>query len=134
MAAIFKQNSDGSRKKFLVEKDEVVIGRGSDADIVIDDGLASRRHCSIIHKGGRYTLRDLGSRNGTFHNNVQIKEVELGYNDKFRIGTTYFGFHPNAGKGNTTLMREVSGEANKGKGMHTIMRELSAEIAAKKRK
>lgn len=55
----------------------MVIGRGNDADLVISDGLVSRRHAEIFEDDGRIFVRDLGSLNGTFINNHRIAEVEL---------------------------------------------------------
>lgn len=43
----------------------VVIGRSSDNQIVIRDDRASRRHAEITLRDGNWTVRDLGSRNGT---------------------------------------------------------------------
>lgn len=43
-----------------------VIGRGSEADIRLDDEMISRKHCEISWEDGKVTLRDLGSTNGTF--------------------------------------------------------------------
>ncbi|MCC6511673.1 MAG: sigma 54-interacting transcriptional regulator [Pirellulaceae bacterium] len=47
----------------------VVIGRSSDNQIVIRDDRASRRHAEITLRQGVWTVRDLGSRNGTQVNN-----------------------------------------------------------------
>ncbi len=43
----------------------VVIGRSSDNQIVIRDDRASRRHAEIALREGAWTVRDMGSRNGT---------------------------------------------------------------------
>ena len=44
---------------------ELVVGRGEDADITIDDVAVSRRH-AIFHAGPPLEIEDLGSSNGTF--------------------------------------------------------------------
>ncbi|MDP6447552.1 MAG: FHA domain-containing protein, partial [Pirellulaceae bacterium] len=44
----------------------VTIGRASTNQIVFKDERCSRCHAEIFHTGGRWTLRDLDSRNGTF--------------------------------------------------------------------
>lgn len=41
-----------------------VIGRGRDADLVLDDADASRRHVQVLRRGDLLLARDLGSRNG----------------------------------------------------------------------
>jgi hypothetical protein len=43
----------------------LVIGRGLEADIRVDDEFASRRHCRVQLVGATPTVTDLGSRNGT---------------------------------------------------------------------
>lgn len=43
----------------------VTIGRGEDADIIIDDAQVSRAHARIAYEDGRLVLKDLESRNGT---------------------------------------------------------------------
>jgi transcriptional regulator with GAF, ATPase, and Fis domain len=43
----------------------VTIGRSPNSQIVIKDEQASRQHAEIFLSDGRWTLRDLGSRNGT---------------------------------------------------------------------
>ena len=45
---------------------EVIVGRGSDATLRVgDDALLSRHHFSVELRGGRCTVSDLGSANGT---------------------------------------------------------------------
>jgi pSer/pThr/pTyr-binding forkhead associated (FHA) protein len=41
------------------------VGRGHEADVRIPLGEISRRHAQIVIAGGRATVEDLGSRNGT---------------------------------------------------------------------
>ncbi len=60
--------SQGSRwtDVFRLQKEvPVVIGRSSENQIVIRDDRASRRHAEIALRQGAWTVRDLGSRNGT---------------------------------------------------------------------
>jgi two-component system response regulator AtoC len=49
----------------LAPRHEVIIGRGAQADIPLDDPLASRAHAALRVEGAVVTLRDLGSSNGT---------------------------------------------------------------------
>src|SRR5205085_10972354 len=51
---------------FPVERGrQLVIGRGEEADIVIDDVAISRKH-AVVHGGPPLEIEDLGSANGTF--------------------------------------------------------------------
>lgn len=45
---------------------EHLIGRDPDADVFVNQAGVSRRHARMVISGGRATLEDLGSKNGTF--------------------------------------------------------------------
>jgi len=49
----------------LPDRGTLVIGRGEDVDVRINDPGASARHCTLHVEGGRVAIEDLGSRNGT---------------------------------------------------------------------
>src|SRR5262245_18475076 len=66
------------------------IGRQNDNTIVIDDQLASRRHCVIERSDSGYVLRDLESHIGTWVGKSRIREVRLTDGDCFRVGETLF--------------------------------------------
>lgn len=69
------------------------IGRESRNDIVIPDINASRAHAEIRRDpSGAWILSDLGSTNGTFVNNRQIKSAPLRDADRIIIGTTELEF------------------------------------------
>jgi DNA-binding winged helix-turn-helix (wHTH) protein len=59
-------------QRWTLAKDEMVIGRGSDADIVLPERQVSRHHSKIHYRDGRYLLEDLTSKNGTFLNGQQV--------------------------------------------------------------
>ncbi len=74
---------------------EVVLGRerGS-ADLVLDDPGVSRRHAAVRAEGGRITVTDLGSSNGTFANGHPVSgEVELADGDEIQLGGTVITVH-----------------------------------------
>jgi hypothetical protein len=69
----------------------VTVGRGDDASATIDDRRMSRRHAEVGFAGGRWRLRDLDSRNGTFVDGVQVHgEVELDAIRALRTGDTLY--------------------------------------------
>jgi len=45
---------------------EYVLGRGRDADLTIADELASRRHVAVAWRGDGFSVRDLGSKQGSY--------------------------------------------------------------------
>ncbi len=60
-------------QRWTLDNDEMLIGRGSDADIVLPERQVSRYHSKILYRDGRYFLEDLDSKNGTFLNGQQVK-------------------------------------------------------------
>ncbi len=62
------------------------IGRMHDNNIVLADGSVSRYHAEIVTQEDTYVLRDLGSSNGTFLNDVRITSIPLATGDKVTIG------------------------------------------------
>lgn len=76
-----------SGKIFPVDKPRVVLGRG-DSDIVLNDGEVSRQHACIEVHGQRVVLKDLGSTNGTFMDEVKVSQAELENRAEFRVGGT----------------------------------------------
>ena len=62
-------------------------GRHPESDIFLDDITVSRRHVEITPaEGGGYSLRDVGSLNGTYVNRERIDEVRLSPGDEVQIG------------------------------------------------
>lgn len=66
-----------------------VVGRRKNVGFCLNDSAVSERHAEVTWGGTVYTLRDLGSSNGTTHNNKLIaegEEVELRDQDVLRLG------------------------------------------------
>jgi diguanylate cyclase (GGDEF)-like protein len=76
-------------EKFPLAKERMVIGRQQDTDIPIDDSLVSRQHAEVVRESdGTVVLRDLGSKNGTFFNDVKVQERVLMEGDLLRVGNS----------------------------------------------
>jgi diguanylate cyclase (GGDEF)-like protein len=72
---------------FALDGTEHVIGRGTDADLWLEDGGVSRRHARIsCRSDGRYFAEDLGSTNGTFLGSQRIDICEIKPNDRIQLG------------------------------------------------
>jgi pSer/pThr/pTyr-binding forkhead associated (FHA) protein len=72
-----------------LEHAPVLIGRGSDAAIRLDDDYVSTRHARIAASGDEWFVEDLGSTNGTYIGSVRITQpttITLG--TQVRIGKT----------------------------------------------
>lgn len=74
----------GSR--FLLDDDFTSTGRHPDSDIFLDDVTVSRRHAEFYRQGDRFTVRDVGSLNGTYVNRERIEEAGLSGGDEVQIG------------------------------------------------
>jgi pSer/pThr/pTyr-binding forkhead associated (FHA) protein len=74
----------GSR--FLLDSDLTLVGRHPDSDIFLDDVTVSRRHAEFYRQGGRFTVRDVGSLNGTYVNRERIEEASLNEGDEVQVG------------------------------------------------
>ena len=62
----------GVRRSVPLLKEEVVVGRGLDVDVQVDDINLSRKHLKIIVKPGDIRIMDLGSANGSYLNGVRL--------------------------------------------------------------
>ncbi|GDY32743.1 FHA domain-containing protein [Gandjariella thermophila] len=72
---------------FALPPGTTTVGRGRDADIVLDDSTVSRRHTELRRTGQRVVLRDAGSLNGTYLNGHPCDEATLTDGDHIWIGT-----------------------------------------------
>jgi FHA domain len=82
----------GARRRFSISSRGLVIGRGEDNDVILDEEGVSRSHARISwHEKGFY-LVDHGSANGTFFDGKSIRKVHLRSGDRFTIGRSQFEF------------------------------------------
>ena len=67
----------------------LVIGRGSDAAIRLDDDYVSTRHARIASSGDQWFVEDLGSTNGTYIGSHRLTQpTTLTVGSRVRIGKT----------------------------------------------
>ncbi len=71
----------------------VTVGRSLDADIMLEDGAVSRRHCRIEPDGDHWVVVDLKSRNGTRVNHEAVENHQLKQGDVILAGHTKLVFH-----------------------------------------
>jgi serine phosphatase RsbU (regulator of sigma subunit) len=69
-----------------IAKDLFEIGRRSSHDLYLGGADVSRDHAQIERKGERFTLRDRGSRGGTFVNGEPVAERVLEHGDRIHLG------------------------------------------------
>jgi DNA-binding NtrC family response regulator len=84
---------DRGRKKQL-EQGTAVIGTRADCDLVLSDPTVSRRHSSVELLAATVRIRDLGSKNGTFHLGARIESVELPAGAIVQVGESHLALLP----------------------------------------
>ena len=79
-------------KRYPLTRSRTVIGRGSDADITLDDSGTSRQHIEILWDGKRAQVSDLGSTNGSKLNGEKVTKALLQPDAVIEIGRTRIVF------------------------------------------
>jgi hypothetical protein len=81
---------------------ENLLGRASDARVVIDLARVSRHHARIVVEGAKAVLEDLGSKNGTSLRGQPVKgAAELADGDEICIGPAVLVFRTSVGNSTT---------------------------------
>jgi hypothetical protein len=83
---------DIAGKRYPIAHSHTVIGRGSDADITVDDTGISRKHVEILWDGTRAQVNDLGSTNGSQLNGNPVSKAPLPPDSVIDIGRTRIVF------------------------------------------
>jgi two-component system, cell cycle response regulator len=83
---------DDLGRKHDLDRPELLIGRSKTSDVQIDQESVSRNHAKILNTGQAVVVRDLGSTNGTYVNDLPVGEQVLRDRDLVKIGRTIFKF------------------------------------------
>ena len=79
-------------KRIPLTQAVVECGRSRELGIPLDDDAVSRRHARFEWTGAAFTVKDLGSTNGTYVNDVVVRECALRDGDQVKIGRSIFKF------------------------------------------
>ncbi len=79
-------------EKLPLPKGRTRVGRGSEADVKINDRTLSRIHLELLFNGEKAGVRDLGSTNGSFLNGQKFQEGPLVNGDTIACGNTEIRF------------------------------------------
>jgi len=83
---------DINGKRHPITRARTVIGRGTEADITVDDTSISRKHIEILWDGKRGQINDLGSTNGALLNGQPVSKSLLEPDSVIDIGRTRIVF------------------------------------------
>ena len=86
MALLVVRRGPNAGARFLLDHDVTTSGRHPDSDIFPDDVTVSRRHAEFHRGAGGFTVRDVGSLNGTYVNRERVESATLNNNDEVQIG------------------------------------------------
>jgi pSer/pThr/pTyr-binding forkhead associated (FHA) protein len=85
-ALVVRSGGGRAGESFEAIGDHALIGRSPECDVFLDDVTVSRRHAELTREGAVFTIRDLGSLNGTFVNKRRIESSVLEDDDEVQIG------------------------------------------------
>jgi len=86
LAVLLVRGGAQAGARFLLDRDVTTAGRHPDGDIFLDDVTVSRRHAEFLRDGTSFSVRDLGSLNGTHLNDERVESAVLSHGDEIRIG------------------------------------------------
>jgi len=87
-------SSEQLGKTYIIDREEILIGRDASCHISLKDPLVSKVHCRITVLEDRlFMVEDLGSTNGTYLNKKKLtRPGQLHYSDRLVLGKTIFRF------------------------------------------
>ncbi len=122
------EGPDGAQR-YPVGEASILIGRGTGADLRLGDLSLSARHSRLETSGHGWKIVDLGSRNGTFVNDVLVKQRKLADGDRIRLGRAQFRFMLSGESEDlVTQFRHLLDEAHHRRGERGL-REMADEFA-----
>ncbi len=82
--------SGAADRRYPLDRDALIIGKGRGCDLVLDAPDISTIHCVVTRNAGGYTVRDCESRSGTKLNGDRVREATLHDGDLVQIGPFSF--------------------------------------------
>lgn len=141
------QSGPASGQEFVLEGDELVIGRASDNPVSIPDTSVSRKHALVRKTADGWAVSDLGSGNGTMLNGEVIAdETPLSEGDVITMGDTELVYSGGAAAPESSPSRApvrtarngggaaIERSSGRGRPVRTSRMAEDPEVARKKRK
>jgi len=89
LASIVVFYRGGAEVASMGEEVEVVVGRASSADLIVEAPSLSREHARFSWIGNQIRVQDLDSRNGTYINGQRVKDTFIASGDQLELGGLY---------------------------------------------
>jgi len=110
-ASLRQMNGTFIGRKYPLNNGSTLVGRDPGLDITVQEESVSRRHAELIYDGNSLQVMDLGSTNGTFINDLPVKNKTASQGDVIRFGNIIFKYIP-AGSIETVFHDELSNLAH----------------------
>lgn len=112
---------NGENRQWPLEGSPLRVGRGSGNVIQLLDATVSKEHAELVETNGRWTIRDLGSRNGTRVNGreatsplpiasgdrIEVGHVVLQFGERGQAESTHFSTSEHVGSALRLSVKEV---------------------------
>ena len=123
------QCPDGQMKTIPLTGERISIGRSSGAELSFpDDAGLSRQHFAFEAQDDEWTVQDLGSKNGTFVNNIPLKaRLILKPGDRITAGHLVIVFEPSASAESRVVVFE--GTETNSPSTSTVMTSLEGALS-----
>ena len=103
MPSLIHKKNDGTTRTLEFGTKPLIVGRLNESDIPVADSFVSRVHCGFIYAKSQFTLKDLGSTNGTYRNGARVYECGLQTGDRIQVGNATLLFEIDTASGNATV-------------------------------
>ncbi len=92
LVVIYSSDARQLGKRHVLGREPILVGRGGENTIVLENDSVSRRHCRIEKRNHAYYVQDLQSTNGTYVNDELVTDYQLRRGDQIKVGDTIFKF------------------------------------------
>lgn len=82
----------GLGQKFVLDGNEIILGRGEKATLTLDSEEVSRAHAKLTRTDGEYTIEDMESRNGIVLNGLKVHAAVLRDGDQVQLGDVVLSY------------------------------------------
>jgi pSer/pThr/pTyr-binding forkhead associated (FHA) protein len=103
MPLLIHKRPDGAEKTLEFSSKPLIVGRLPESEISVRDSFISRVHCGFTYANNQFSLKDLGSTNGTYRNGARVFECALSSGDKIQVGNTTLVFEIDSKSQNASL-------------------------------
>ena len=92
MLVVHRGPGEGTEYSLAKGSEVIVVGRAEESEVFLDDVTVSRRHAEFRYGAQGWSVRDLGSLNGSYVNRVRVDDQQLRGGDEVQIGKFRFIF------------------------------------------